>query len=177
MCDYSQAKIYKLVSKDTNEIYIGSTCNPLNQRLSEHISNYRRFLVGKMAFISSYHLVNCDDIEICLIENFPCQTNTELHRREGFYIRNTVCVNIRIAGRNIKEYPHEMKDYYINYYQDNKAELNAKHAKYNLKNRARIHARQNAKFLCDCGGKYTRANRARHIRSLQHQSFISKQEE
>ena len=166
MTDYSRGKIYKLVSPSTNEIYIGSTCKPLKHRLAGHIYDYTSFLVGKQHFISSYHLANYENVQIVLIENFPCQTNAELCKREGYYIRNTVCVNEDIAGRTAKEY-----------YQDNKAELIAKVKKYNATNRARILARKNAKFVCDCGGKYTRGHRARHIRSLQHQAFISNQEE
>ena len=85
-----------------------------------------------------------------MIADFPCQLNAELCRREGHYIRNTQCVNHYIPGRTRQEYRYD--------------------------NKAKINARKKAKFLCDCGGKYTRTNRARHILSLQHQSFISKQE-
>ena len=165
MSDYSQAKIYKLVSKSTDEVYIGSTCSPLKHRLSEHISHYKMFLIGKMNFISSYHLVNYENVQIMLIENFSCQTNAELSRREGYYVINIECVNEIIPGRTAKEF-----------YQDNKARLNARHTKYNATNKARISARNNTKFLCDCGGKYTRINKPQHVRSLKHQAFISNQE-
>lgn len=165
MTDYSRGKIYKLVSKDTDEIYIGSTCKTLKRRLAGHIAHYKQFLIGKMDFITSYHLVNYENVQIVLIENFPCQTNAELYRREGYYVRNTVCVNEEIPGRTAKEYYH-----------DNKVRLNARHIKYNAKNKARISARSNTKFLCDCGGKYTRINKTHHVRSLKHQAFIGKQE-
>ena len=166
MTDYSRGKIYKLVSKDTEDVYIGSTCQTLKRRLTEHIYDYKRFLVGKQHFISSYHLVNCEDVKIILIENFSYQTNAELHRREGFYIRNTACVNECIPGRTKQEYRDE-----------NKAKLKAQTKKYYTNNKDRIHARDCVKFVCDCGGKYTRQNRAIHRRTANHQSFISKQEE
>ena len=126
----------------------------MKNRLSEHICDYKRFLIGKQHFISSYHLVNYENVQIILIENFACQTNSELCKREGYYIRNIECVNKCIPGRTQQEYS----------------------GYYHTKNKARIHARKNTKFVCDCGGPYTRAHRARHIRSLKHKSFIGNQE-
>ena len=160
MSDYSQAKIYKLVSKSSDDIYIGSTCNPLKQRLSGHIWDYKMFLIGKQHFITSYHLANYENVQIVLVENFTCQTNAELCKREGYFIRNTMCVNKVVPGRTRQEY----RD-------DNKAELIAKVKKYYTQNKAKIDARRNAKFVCDCGGKYTRVNRAIHERTAKHQSF------
>ena len=152
MTDFMQGKIYKLVSPSSNEIYIGSTCKPLRRRLSGHICNYKRFLIGKIrTWTSSYHLVNYENVDIILIEDFPCQTKLELHLREGYYIRNTMCVNKFIPGRTKQEYRYE-----------HKAEQNAK---------------KNTKFVCDCGGKHTRKHRVNHERTVMHQAFISKQEE
>ena len=38
-----------------------------------------------------------------LLELCPCGCKEELHKKEGEYIRNTKCVNKRIAGRTPKE--------------------------------------------------------------------------
>ena len=42
---YSNAKIYKIVD-NTNNIYIGSTCKKLCQRLAQHRANYKQYLEG-----------------------------------------------------------------------------------------------------------------------------------
>ena len=36
MCDYSKGKIYKLFNTITDDVYIGATTRPLNDRLAEH---------------------------------------------------------------------------------------------------------------------------------------------
>ena len=46
--DYSLGKIYKLVSNQTDDIYIGSTCQKLlSTRLCGHIQDYKRWVEGK----------------------------------------------------------------------------------------------------------------------------------
>jgi len=49
MPDYSNAKIYKLVSKDLSHdlIYIGSTCQELRNRLAEHSRDYKKYINNK----------------------------------------------------------------------------------------------------------------------------------
>lgn len=46
MTDYKKGKIYAIKSKETEEVYIGSTCTTLKKRMSSHISNYKRSLLG-----------------------------------------------------------------------------------------------------------------------------------
>ena len=41
MPDYKKGKIYKLISKHTNKIYVGSTTLDLNIRLHKHRTNYK----------------------------------------------------------------------------------------------------------------------------------------
>ena len=41
---YQKSKIYKIVDNTNNNIYIGSTCEPiLSRRLAKHVSNYNEF--------------------------------------------------------------------------------------------------------------------------------------
>jgi predicted GIY-YIG superfamily endonuclease len=37
--DFTKAKIYKITNDYNNEVYIGSTCNKLNKRFSQHRNN------------------------------------------------------------------------------------------------------------------------------------------
>ena len=34
--DYSKAKIYQIINDVSDDIYIGSTCQPLSKRMAEH---------------------------------------------------------------------------------------------------------------------------------------------
>jgi hypothetical protein len=72
------------------------------------------------------------------------------------------------------------------YYQDNKQEikLNERHRQYRQENKEYINERQRQynrdnkeelkrKHNCQCGGKYTKANKSIHEKTQKHQTFIS----
>ncbi len=84
MSDYSQGKIYRLDSE--NGTYIGSTVAPLNVRLSQHKSSLKSFEDGRIRFITCHTVVNAPDLEISLIEDYPCKTRQELLLREKYWI-------------------------------------------------------------------------------------------
>lgn len=106
MSKYQNGKIYMIKSRETENIYIGSTYCELGRRISLHRSNYKRQLEGKkVSNCSSYELVKFADNYIELVENFPCNNKQELFRREGEVIKNTKnCVNITVSGRTKEEY-------------------------------------------------------------------------
>lgn len=109
MVNYLQGKIYKIVSGDLT--YIGSTCEPtLARRLSKHKENYKRWLIGKQNYMTSYKILENNDAEIFLLETFPCASKDELHARERFHIENNDCVNKNIPSRTKKEWYEENKD-------------------------------------------------------------------
>ena len=45
--NYQNAKIYKIVDNTLDNIYIGSTCKTLEQRLKSHEQDYKKFKAGK----------------------------------------------------------------------------------------------------------------------------------
>ncbi len=45
-----------------------------------------------------------------MIESSPCKSKDEKNAREGFHIKNTICVNRQIAGRTHKDRYEENKD-------------------------------------------------------------------
>jgi hypothetical protein len=103
--DYKLGKIYKLVNDMTDDVYIGSTCEPtLARRLANHISNFRSYKKGKGHYVSSFQIIENGNYDIQLIESYPCNSKDELHAREGHYIKTMACVNKVIVGRSKKEY-------------------------------------------------------------------------
>ena len=84
MADYSQGKIYRLDSE--NGTYIGSTTTSLENRLYDHRASLRSYNKGKVRFITSHVVVDAPDLEISLIENYPCKTRQELLVREKYWI-------------------------------------------------------------------------------------------
>ena len=92
--------IYKIVPKcehEENEIYIGSTKQPLSVRLSKHKHDYKRWKDGRYNYVSSFNLFDkygLNDCEIIELEKVQDISNTELRKIESLYIQQLPCVNI-----------------------------------------------------------------------------------
>ena len=89
MPNYELSKIYKIISTHTDKIYIGSTCEKhLSNRLAGHKAQYKRMIKLKeegfnsYPKMTSYELIKLGEVEIVLIENYPCKDRYELLRRE-----------------------------------------------------------------------------------------------
>jgi hypothetical protein len=151
--NYQNSKIYKIIpigyyERDDipeSDQYIGSTKNRLIKRL---ISHQKKFKYEKEKYLSSFDLFDkygADNCKIELIEDYPCNTNKELRKREDYHIKKHYCVNKNNAYiENKKEY---RKEYNINYQDIYKS------TKYYCK-------------ICDC--TVIRAKKERHKRSNKH---------
>ena len=59
MVNYQLGKIYKIVCNITNECYVGSTTQPtLAMRLTKHVSECKRWKVGKIKKTKSYDIID-----------------------------------------------------------------------------------------------------------------------
>jgi N12 class adenine-specific DNA methylase len=141
MPDYSNAKIYKLVSDKTDMIYIGSTVRSLKERLVEH----KRGFTKNIGFVTSKKLYELGgNISIELIKLFPCDCRKQLEKEEGKYIieYKNKCVNICVVGRTLKEYYIENKSKILKeikkYQKDNKENIKEYNKKYNKDNKENI---------------------------------------
>jgi hypothetical protein len=130
--------VYLISSMQTDKIYIGSTYQSLNQRLSQH----------KYQNNTSKEITKFGDVKIeWLCTKQKCtQKEIELYEREFILLFKDICVNI--LGT---------KDSYSKEYK-NPAMLDG-----------RYHAQRKIKNVCSiCDGKYTNANKSRHLKSKQH---------
>lgn len=117
--DYSKAKIYCIRSPNTDLIYIGSSCQQLSQRMSQHRADLKR---GKT--ITSKVILEHGEAYIELLENYPCANKEELDKKEGEHIRLTQnCCNKFIAGRTTKQYKEDNKELIKQYYEANKERI------------------------------------------------------
>lgn len=103
MSDYSKGKIYAIKSKNTDEIYIGSSIQILPKRYQGHNWKFRLYLEGKHHWISSFDILKHGDCYIELFEDFPCTTKIQLLKREGELIKSMDCVNKNVPGRSKQE--------------------------------------------------------------------------
>ncbi len=195
MPDYSQGKIYKLFSVSNEDlIYYGSTTTTLNKRLTKHISDYKND-----RGCTSKKVIAAGDYKMELIENYPCNSKTELERREGEYTKANKCVNEVIAGRTYKEYCKDNKEYIkkLNkdwrennkeyrkeytkkYYEDNKEKEAEKDKKYRENNKEKVAERKKKwynqfnkeKVTCECGCVVTKSSLIRHKKTNKHLELI-----
>ena len=160
MVNYQLGKNYKIVDLDSNKCYICSTCEPtLARRLAKHVSDYKQYLKGKGGNISSYIILELDDYDIVLLENYPCNSKDELHVRERYYSQLLPCVNNNKNQGLIKELGQ--KEYRIQNYEATKDQ---------------IHLHNEKIFECQCGSTILRiSDKARHYKSIKHVNWTNKQ--
>lgn len=147
MCIYNKAKIYKITSGDL--VYYGSTTETIERRFNKHKANKKLFTDGRNRNCSVFQIINNLDCKIELIENFPCETKIELLERERFYILNNICINKNIPLSNSKEWAKRV-DYYNS---DKQKEYRSQ------------------SFICECGGRYKKCDKWKHLKSQKHIKF------
>jgi len=147
MRDYSQGKIYKIECNLTNDVYYGSTTLSLSARMSLHKSR---------GGCSASNIIDRGNYTCKIIEEYPCNSKTELEAGERWWIENNVCINKIIPGRTrtMREWYQDNKEHNKKYRDDNKEYFQEK-------------------FTCECGGKYTRRHRLTHHRTKKHLEYIS----
>jgi hypothetical protein len=143
-------KIYKIVDNTNGNIYIGSTTEKLNQRLSKHKCDYKSYLNGKDRNCTSFEIIKNNNYRIELIKYIIYKDRIELLQRERYYIENNECININIPSRTDKEYRNN-KEYYKEY----------------KKEYSKI------KYDCECGSSICQYQKQRHFKTLKHINFIS----
>ncbi len=182
MPNFANGKIYCIRSHQTEQIYVGSTTQPLSVRFGEH----------KRMNCSSREILQHSDAYIELLENYACSDKNELNRREGHFIRTMLCVNKQIPGRTQVEYRDDNKETFNEkskqYYQDNKETITEKSKQYYQNNKEHRKeqskqyyqdnietrkAKRNQKHNCCCGGRYTTANKAQHFKGPKHREFVN----
>ena len=178
MTDYSKGLIYKITCKDgtIQDTYVGSTVH-LSSRRRGHKSrcNNKKY---KYYNLLVYKTIRANkgwtNWEITLIENFPCDSRTELKKRERHWIGELkATLNCYIPGRTDKEYRNDNKDkrqeYFKKYRNDNKEKLNEKNRDYHERNKVDIRKRQkkyrekNSAEISKRRKKYYNANKDKRL--------------
>lgn len=175
MPNYALGKIYKLTHPDTDDVYIGSTCQKyLSYRLGGHKGDYKKWKAGKFRYVTSFKLfeLGADDVAIELVECYPCTCKEEMCKKEGEHIKATKCLNKYVAGRTQKEYREENKQVISKKdkerYEDNKEAVLKKRKEWYQANKAKY----SQKITCECGSVVSKYCLSRHKKSEKHQKFI-----
>lgn len=164
MVNYQDGKIYKVVCDETGMIYYGSTTQPLYKRAWSHRNNN-----GCMT-------KDMTNPKIYLVEDYPCERKEQLLMRERYYIDNNECCNKLNPIRTIEEKKAIRKK--CNHKYCNSENGKSKKREWEKEHREEINkARKERRAIlptitCECGSTYKR-DKARHLKSKKHQSYIS----
>jgi len=126
--------------------------------MAGHRADEKRYLSGKGAWCSSFEILAFGDAYIELVRVVEFTVKAELHAVEGELIRNNECVNKRQEGRTDAQYRA-----------DHVEEKKAYNAEYQTANAAKLRA----KNTCPCGGCFTAANKAKHIKTVKHAAWLA----
>ena len=142
--DHSKGKIYCIRNTINDDIYIGSTCQSLSQRMAQHRLDKRRERNQNRSIYKMMNEVDDDNVfYIELIEDYPCANTYQLRKREGELIREmNPKLNMKVECRTPKEYQATYREYYNEYkkeyYKENKEYLNECNKKNYEKNKKEI---------------------------------------
>jgi hypothetical protein len=151
---YENGKIYKILCKITNEIYIGSTKNTLEERLRLHIYD---------THCKSKQIIDRGDYDMILIKDYPCNSKEELEEEEKKYILENDCINVKI--------PHRTK---AEWYIDNKKKVLEQQKQYREEYREEINKKKAEKITCECGCIVRMGGMTNHRRTKKHINLMNK---
>ena len=146
--------IYKIICLDDSvtECYVGST-NDIKRRRRQHKSkcnNPNDDAYNKLLYKFIRDNNGWDNFTFRKIKTVHYDDKTELLDKERRWIeRLNATLNKVVPGRTKKEYRE--------------------------KNKETIRAKQNERHDCPCGGKFTRASKAKHLKTEKHQTYLSSQ--
>jgi len=133
MRNYKYGKICKIHCIKTGKCYIGSTCKKyLTTRLEEH----EKYAAGYQKSLTSIQIINNGNYKMSLIEEYPCESKTDLLKRERYWYDHykesqpDLCVNKNkpILTEEEKQINRIIALKYIN----NKYHKKHNHVKWNL---------------------------------------------
>jgi hypothetical protein len=174
-------KVYKLVSPNTDRIYIGSTKQTLAQRINGHREKYKAWKSNLHHYTTAFDIFEAGNTTIELIELYPCENREALRIREQHHLEQNpeICVNklkAYISAEDEKKHNEEIHHCecggkYSNHHKNRHIETELHQ---NFLNGIKIKPyNRNEKIKCECGITYTLADAARHKRATTHQNHLA----
>jgi hypothetical protein len=148
--DYKNGKIYVIKNHINDMVYVGSTTQPLYKRFSLHKRSVNSIRCRAKKISIAMRDIGIEHFYIELLEEYPCDNIEQLHKREGYWIRELNSYsngyNAQVQGRNRQEYYQEHKERHAelvkNWYERNKNKVDDYHRKWYQENKGKILERQ-----------------------------------
>ena len=174
--DYKNGKIYCIRNNINDDIYVGSTTQPLCKRMAYHRQDAKKENKMHQTFYSKVNEIGIENFYIELIEDYPCESVEQLRKREGEFIREMGTLNHVIAGRTGKEWleqnKEKVKEYFKEYHKEYDKANRDNILEYKKEYYEAIKNKISEKISCACGGKYTIWHKLAHERTNKHQLYI-----
>ena len=159
--------IYKLFKQDCPDFYVGSTFDMKKRQYYHKNScnnpNNDKYNMSLYQFIREHGGYDSWSYEILQQFNNDLKVKDELHYIERAYIELlNPSLNNNIPMRTKKEWSKQ-------HYQSNKELIKENMKQYRQDNKQKA----NEKFNCECGGRYTRTNKAIHFKSNKHLNYFN----
>ena len=90
---YASSKIYKIVSKTSDKIYLGSTLSTITLKKSQIKKEYKEFEAGKRKEPIYSEIVKDPNFKVILVEEYPCKNKDQLNNRLDEWIDENECLN------------------------------------------------------------------------------------
>jgi hypothetical protein len=119
---YQRTLVYCIICLITGEIYVGSTVQTLDERITRHI---------QQRDCSAWQILQRGNYKAYVIQRLPCNTRREVLTLEGGWQRayktsfGEKVVNERIEGAFKDDSPEASRAYSMNHHQEHKEERNA----------------------------------------------------
>lgn len=156
-------RVYKIVARQSNLVYVGSTFNRLSDRWNHHKSSFRRWLADKShggcSIYPHFEEHGLDAFQIVLVKQYEVLDRRHLEAYETLWISRLRCVN--------RNRPFQVPRLYkAAYYNANRDKLKEQAAAYHEANRDQILEKQaiyresHREQLNEQAAAYREANRA-----------------
>jgi hypothetical protein len=157
-------KIYHMCG-DGGYYYIGSTISPLSVRFNNH--KYSASKPNSSLAYIYFNEMGWDNIEIKLIEKYPCATRKDLRIREDYHIKRAknakdeLCLNLNRAHITSEERRDKIKQYY-NEHKDAIIEYNREYVELNrdyITKYKKEYRKDNADYIKQYNKDYVKENK------------------
>jgi hypothetical protein len=196
MPDYTKTIIYKLINYDFPElVYVGSTTN-FTKRKYQHksnVSNVNNPKYNLKLYVSIRENGNWESWEMIKLCDYPCNNRREAEQEEDRHMMELKAnLNMYRAFRTQKQYQqdnkekiHKQKKQYNEdnkdkikeqtrqYRINNKDKIVEKEKQYREYNKEKIKERMTKQCSCECGSIFQHCRKARHQRSIKHQTYLN----
>ena len=134
--NFDNAKVYCIRNFLNEEVYVGSTCQPLSKRMAKHKSSMNSTVKKGRKLYQEMTKLGADQFYIELLEEVKCENVEQLRAKECEYIRKIGTLNGLINGRTkeeltqTQEYKDKKKEQDRNWYLNNKEYSNQQSREY-----------------------------------------------